>query len=76
MIFALLVLVFILIAFSEIGLAALIVIPVTVAMVAGLFSFFAMLGGVEGAGGIFLWCVVITGAFFGTMYFIRKAGGH
>lgn len=48
MIIALFIRLFVLIAFAEIGLAALTVLPMTVVMVAGLFSFFAMLGGVEG----------------------------
>lgn len=76
MIFALFVLIFVLIAFSEMGLAALIVLPMTVVMVAGLFSFFAMLGGLEGAGEIFLWCAVITGAFFGALHLISSGGGR
>lgn len=76
MIFAIIVLLFVFIAFAEIGLAALVVLPMTVVMVAGLFSFFAVLGGVEGAGEIFLWCAVITGAFFGALHLIGSGGGR
>lgn len=76
MIFVLLVLVFVLIAFSEIGFAALVVLPMTAVMVTGLFSFFAMLGGVDGAGEVFLWCAVITGAFFGALHLIGSSGGR
>lgn len=74
MIFTIIMLVVILIAFTEIGLAALVVLPMTVVMVTGLFSFFAMLGGVEGAGEIFLWCALITGAFFGALHLIGSSG--
>lgn len=73
MIFLLILLVVVLIAFSEIGLAALIVLPLTAVCVAGLFSFFAMLGGVEGAGEIFAWCALIMGAFFGVLYLMERS---
>lgn len=76
MIFALILLVVVVIAFGEIGLAALVVLPMTVVVVAGLFSFFAMLGGVEGAGEVFLWCAVITAAFFGALHLIGSGGGR
>lgn len=74
MIFAIFVILFVLIAFSEMGLAALVVLPMTVVMVAGLFSFFAMLGGVEGAAEVFFWCALITGAFFGALHLIGSGG--
>lgn len=73
MIFLLILLVVVLIAFSEIGVAALIVLPLTAVAVAGLFSFFTMLGGVEGAGEVFAWCALIMGAFFGVVFLIEKS---
>lgn len=76
MIFALILLVVVIIAFGEIGLAALIVLPMTAVVVAGLFSFFAMLGGVEGAGKIFLWCAAITGVFFGALHLVDSGRGR
>ncbi|WP_377295387.1 hypothetical protein [Rhizobium sp. SG2393] len=72
MIFFLLVLLFLGIALGKIGLAALVVVPVAIAAVIGLFSFFAMLGGVEGAGQLFGICALITAAFFGGCYLFGK----
>lgn len=67
MIVALIVILFVLMTFSEIGLVALIVLPMTAVAVTGLFSFFAMLGGVNGAGEVFLWCAAIMAVFFGVI---------
>lgn len=76
MIFALLMLVIVFIGFSQIGLAALVVLPMTVVLMAGLLSFFAMLGGVEGAGEIFLVCAVITAVFLGAARLNGSDGGR
>lgn len=74
MIFGLFILLVVLIAFAEIGLAALIVLPMTAVVLTGFFSFFAMLGGVEGAGEVFVWCATISAAFFGVLYLVDRLG--
>lgn len=74
MIFALILLVVVLIAFATIGPYALLVIPLTGVVLTGLFAFIAMLAGAEGAGEIFLWCAGITIAVFAVVHLATGGG--
>jgi len=65
--------IFVAIAFGEMGLAALFVLPMTLALLTSIVTFFAMLAGVEGSAVIFLWSAAITAGGFLIMWGIGRA---
>ncbi|WP_187968868.1 hypothetical protein [Aquibium microcysteis] len=73
MIYALIALVPVGIAFHEAGLAALFIIPMTLAMLVGIAAFFAMFAGVEGSAELFFWCAAIVGGGFAIVYAIEHS---
>jgi hypothetical protein len=68
MIFALLVLIVVAIAFHEVGLAAIPILAMTIVALVGILAFIGMITGNEASGEIFLWCAAIVGGYFAILW--------
>lgn len=62
----------VLIGFSEIGIMALLVLPLTAAFMTAIVSFFAMFGGVEGSAEVFFISAAVTVGGFGLISLMTR----